>query len=176
MKRIFLSILYLLFVTNLYGNVIAKPSLKPQKIKYNKDVNIPNVIAYPNTVTIEKRRRINKTEKELIESYPEHKLNFKGRYIIQRSIFQCSKENIALMLKGLAPFGMDLKKVNLHHLKQQKMGSLVELTETEHTKYTKDLHRHVKFGSEITDRKSGFQTFKKQYWRSRAAGCIARGK
>ena len=177
MKKIILIgiAIYTLLTISVYAVLKPKPSLHPQKLKSDKHIETSNNIKSFNNVKKE-RRRINKTEKELIESHPENKIIFKGRSIMQRKVFQCSKDNIALMLKGRAPFGTDLKKVNLHHLKQQKVGTLVELTETEHTTYTKDLHRHVKIGSEIDDRDNGFKSFKQQYWKSRAVGCKARGR
>ena len=78
------------------------------------------------------------------------------------------------MLNGNAPFGFDAKRIELHHLKQQKDENLIELTQTEHNKYSKVLHRYVKKGSNITDRNSEFASFRKKYWKSRAGDCISR--
>ncbi len=68
------------------------------------------------------------------------------------------------MLQGKAPIGDDGKTINLHHLKQQKNGIIVEMTQTEHRKSSKILHRYSK-KSEI-DRKE-FDKFRKEYWKKR---------
>jgi len=121
-------------------------------------------------------RRITRLEKNLISSGHATKQKIFGRTVVKRKIFQCNQKNISLMLKGNSPFGFDNKRVELHHLKQQKNGSLIELTQTEHNQHSKVLHRYVKNGSEITDRKSGFSSFRNKYWKSRALDCIARRK
>ena len=119
-------------------------------------------------------RRITNLEKFLITSKNARKIRFNGRTVVQRDIFSCNQNNISLMLRGNAPFGFDNQRVNLHHLKQQKEGSLVELTSTEHNEHSKVLHRYVRKGSDITDRNNGFANFRKSYWKSRAAGCISK--
>lgn len=143
-------------------------------IKQNKnldDVYRQAILKPPN-----RRRRITNLEKNLMTSNNARKDFIFGRSVIKRDIFGCSKSNIALMKKGLAPIGKDGYRVNLHHLKQQKKGNLVELTQTEHNQHSAILHRYIREGSEITDRGSDFQIFRKQYWRYRAAGCISRGR
>ena len=120
------------------------------------------------------RRRISILEKELINSNGAKKINIFGRMVVKRDIFKCNRKNITLMLNGNVPFGFDGKRVELHHLKQQKNGTLIELTQTEHNKYSSVLHRYVKKGSNITDRNSGFASFRKKYWKSRATDCILR--
>lgn len=142
-------------------------------IKQNKNLDDVYKQAIKST---SKRRRITKIEKSLMNSNNPRKDFIFGRSVTKRDIFQCSKSNIALMKKGLAPIGKDGYKVNLHHLKQQKSGDLVELTQTEHNQHSSVLHRYVRNGSEITDRGSDFQIFKKQYWKSRAVECMARGR
>jgi hypothetical protein len=118
-------------------------------------------------------RRITKLEKYLITSKNAIKSKIFGRTIVKRKVFQCNQQNIKLMLKGNAPFGFDNRRIELHHLKQQKDGNLIELTQTEHNEHSKILHRYVK-NSEITDRNSNFANFRKKYWKSRASDCIAR--
>lgn len=120
-------------------------------------------------------RRITKLEKSLISSNHAIKQKVFGRTIVKRNIFKCTKQNIALMLVGNVPFGNDGKRVELHHLKQQKNGNLIELTQTEHNQHSKVLHRYVT-SSEIIDRNSGFANFRKKYWKNRAVDCIARRK
>ncbi|MCK5538960.1 MAG: HNH/ENDO VII family nuclease [Bacteroidales bacterium] len=143
-------------------------------IKNNK--NLDEVWINASKASQIQRRRITNIEKELINSQGATKVLTHGRTVVKRNIFECSQDNISLMLRGRAPFGDDGKRINLHHLKQQKNGSLVELTETEHNTYSKVLHRYVKSGSEITDRNGGFMSFRQKYWKSRAVGCRARGK
>jgi len=144
-------------------------------IKNNK--NLDDVLkSIANNTSKTAKRRITKLEQSLMTSNNASKDYLFGKTVIKRDIFQCSRSNIALMKKGRAPFGHDGNKVNLHHLKQQKKGALVELTQTEHTKHSAVLHRYVKEGSEITDRNSNFQIFRQQYWKARAVGCMARGK
>jgi len=143
-------------------------------IKNNR--NLDDVFKDIGKKSIPTRRRITNLEKELLLSNGARKDYLFGRSVVKRNIFQCTKENIALMKKGLAPFGNDGYKVNLHHLKQQKNGALVELTQTEHNRHSAVLHRYVKTGSEITDRNRDFQIFKRWYWKSRAVDCIAKTK
>lgn len=143
-------------------------------IKNNK--NLDDVLVGASKASQLQRRRITNIEKELINSQGAQKEYIFGRTVVKRNVFDCSRDNISLMLRGRAPFGADGKRINLHHLKQQKSGSLVELTETEHNTYSNILHRYVKKGSEITDRNGGFMNFRQKYWKSRVAGCIARGK
>ena len=69
------------------------------------------------------------------------------------------------MKLGLAPIGKDGKPIELHHLEQDANGIIVEVLNSEHKKYYKELHYH-KINSEI-DRTS-FNQWKKKYWKERA--------
>lgn len=162
------------YYLNKFNQIENGDKLLISAIKNNK--NLDDVLVNASKATQMQRRRITNIEKELISSKGAQKEYIFGRTVVKRNIFNCSRDNIALMLRGRAPFGADGKRINLHHLKQQKNGSLVELTETEHNTYSNILHRYVKKGSEITDRNGGFMSFRQKYWKSRAAGCIARGK
>ena len=142
----------------------------------NNNKNLDDVFMHASKASKIQRRRITNIEKMLINSQGASKEFIHGRTVVSRNIFKCSRDNISLMLRGRAPFGSDGKRINLHHLKQQKNGSLVELTETEHNTYSNVLHRYVKSASEITDRNGGFMSFRQKYWKSRAIGCRARGK
>jgi len=75
------------------------------------------------------------------------------------------RSNIERMEKGLAPLGKDGKAVELHHLKQKDNGVIIEVTNSEHRKYTKTLHRYRDV-SEI-DRKE-FEKWRRKYWQNRA--------
>jgi len=121
-----------------------------------------------------KNRRITNLEKQLLTSKRAKKIKFEGRTVITRRVYNCSQSNIALMLKGQAPFGFDGKKVNLHHLKQQQFGALVVLSATEHNTHSKVLHRYTKT-SEILDRNSEYSKFRQKWWKSRATNCMSRG-
>ena len=75
------------------------------------------------------------------------------------------RSNIERMKQGLAPLGKDGKAVELHHLKQEDNGIIIELTSREHNTNSKILHRYKQV-SEI-DRNT-FNKFKKQYWKERS--------
>jgi len=140
-------------------------------LKNNK--NLDDVLLHVKPKYAVTKRRITQVEKEILTSKGARKERVFGRVVVKRKVFKCSNENIALMLKGRAPFGEDGKRVNLHHLKQQKDGILVEMTQTEHTANSAVLHRYVRTGSEISDRNSEFMAFRQKYWKSRAAECMS---
>jgi len=74
------------------------------------------------------------------------------------------RTNIERMKQGLPPIGKDEKPVELHHLKQQNNGMIIELTSREHNVNSKVLHSY-KRDSEI-DRRA-FNIFKRKYWQER---------
>ena len=153
--------------------------LSPKKPKINKTLKSKKTFSAKqlNLIkvnSIKKKRRITKLEKDLISSKRAKNVKFKGRTVVKRRVYNCSKPNIALMLKGKAPLGFDGKRINLHHLKQQQHGNLVELSATEHNNHSKILHRYTRV-SDIADRNSGYMKFRQAWWKSRAASCIARG-
>lgn len=76
------------------------------------------------------------------------------------------RSNCQRMKVGLAPLGHDGLPINLHHLHQQNDGHIIEILESEHRHYTKELHSYKKT-SEI-DRKQ-FSTWKLDYWKQRGA-------
>jgi len=69
------------------------------------------------------------------------------------------------MTQGLSPIGRDGKPVNLHHMKQQNNGTIVELTNTEHNEYSKTLHRYTE-KSEIN--RDEFNKLRAVYWKERS--------
>lgn len=119
------------------------------------------------------RRRITKIEQNLINSKNAKKLKINNRTVMQRNVFPMSKKNIKRMKTGKAPFGYDGEIVNLHHLKQQNNGILVEMSKKEHLEHSKILHRYTK-KSEIN--RDAFNTERVKYWQSRAISYVARGK
>ena len=155
---------------------IGEKILKPKKLKKIKKTNsfkykkfgITKLNNYKKTNL--QRRRITKLEKRLLHSKYAKKQKFNGRVVVKRRVFKCSPANIARMKKGKAPIGFDGKPVNLHHLKQQQMGELVELSSYEHNKHSKILHRYTKT-TEISDRNNGFAKFRSDWWRNRVGDC-----
>jgi hypothetical protein len=147
--------------------VIKKTPKKYKNISYIKF----KTFKHNRFATQSTKRRITNLEKNLLTSKYAKKTRFNGRTVVKRNIFECSQMNISRMLKGNAPLDRyNHKPVNLHHLKQQQMGSLVELTQYEHNTHSKVLHRYVTT-SEITDRNNGFQKFRTQWWKKRALEC-----
>ena len=76
--------------------------------------------------------------------------------------------NKQLMENGLAPFGPDGKKINLHHMLQTQSGPVAEVTQTFHQKNSSIIH--INSGTQIPsgiDRVK-FEKWKKEYWKSRA--------
>lgn len=73
--------------------------------------------------------------------------------------------NIDRMKMGKAPIGKDGNPINLHHMKQQKNGTLVEMSTTDHRERSVLLHRYSRV-SEI-DREE-FNLLKTAYWKMRA--------
>ena len=116
-----------------------------------------------------KRRRITAVEKHLIHSKGARLVRVNGKSVYKRKVFQCNRINKAEMLKGNSPFGLDGKRVELHHLKQQNSGKIVEMTQEEHKKFSSILHRYTN-SSEI-DRKE-FAKWRKKYWQQRAIDCM----
>jgi len=173
----------LIIISSLLSLSFSNPTVRiiiPKKVKVKTSkTNLKKLKKHKLTIlsdenTLNKKRRITKLEKKLISSKRAKKIKFEGRTVVKRRVYNCNKENISLMLQGKAPIGFDNKRVNLHHLKQQQMGNLVELSQTEHTMHSKVLHRYTKT-SDIVDRNSGYMKFRQKWWKSRASSCISRG-
>jgi len=140
---------------------------------YAFKIDIMNIYhSFTKTQTpIPTKRRITNLEKKILNSKQAKKVRFNGRIVVKRRVFKCTPSNIAKMKKGKAPIGFDGKKVELHHLKQQKNGELVEMTKSEHNgKNYKTLHRYTKI-SEIDDRNTKFAKFREDWWKNRANDC-----
>ncbi len=75
--------------------------------------------------------------------------------------------NLELMKDGKAPKGPDGKPINLHHLIQTPDGSIAEVTESFHKKYTKIIHINPPTVESAIDRKN-FDKWRSQYWKERA--------
>lgn len=94
-----------------------------------------------------------------------------GRVVIKnKNIFKLNykdalgRSNCDRMLQGLAPIGIDDLPINLHHMKQKNDGELVEILDSEHKYYNKELHSYNST-SEIDRNK--FNEWKKGYWKER---------
>lgn len=95
-----------------------------------------------------------------------------GNIVAKRNhIFRPTAENLSRMKQGNAPQGIDGKSLELHHLKQDKDGIIIEMTFTEHkVKYNKDLHR-CRGGmncSTNVEHDSAWDSLKRQHWKARA--------
>ena len=133
-----------------------------------KNYNNLSLATVPKTVTYTKtipRVRITNYEKNIVNSGSN--IQYKETKVIQRDfIFKHSKYNLERMKRGQPPIGIDKEPIQLHHLKQQDNGILVEvLAKNEHKKEYKVLHRYKK-ESEINRTK--FNAFRNSYWKERA--------
>ena len=115
-------------------------------------------------------------EQQILKTAKYKRVN--GKIVAQRKIFDpCKRDalgrtNVQRMLQGLAPIGYDGKPVELHHLKQENDGIIVEMLSSEHRGNYKELHRYKRV-SEINRDK--FMKWKIQYWKTRAKefkGCL----
>jgi len=116
------------------------------------------------------RRRMTNFELAMINSGKKTVVNKQVVYQKDSQFDPCFKlttgaNNLYRMQQGLAPIGVDGQPINLHHMKQQKDGLLIETTSSDHKKYHALLHRYTK-KSEI-DRDT-FEDFRQYYWKERA--------
>jgi hypothetical protein len=125
-----------------------------------------------NAINIESRRRITKYEKNLINSGKTKKVN--GKNVSQRdqTFDKNAKDakgrtNCQRMNKGFAPIGHNNTPVELHHLKQQNNGIIIEMASSEHNEASKILHRYTN-KSEIE--RDSFNDWRKNYWQERGKG------
>lgn len=116
------------------------------------------------------RRRMTNLEMSFIASGK--RVNVLGRPFVKNDhlfdpkfIDATGRSNIERMKLGLAPTGKDGKSLDLHHMKQQNDGLLVEMSNTAHKECTDILHRYTKV-SEID--RPAFNLQKAAYWKTRA--------
>jgi len=79
--------------------------------------------------------------------------------------------NLERMQHGLAPIGADGKSINLHHMLQLEPGPMLEINQTLHQAYTKQLHGLVEDGASFRNNpilRNDFSKFKKDFWIWRA--------
>ncbi|TDR34785.1 RHS repeat-associated protein [Tahibacter aquaticus] len=84
--------------------------------------------------------------------------------------------NVDLMAAGYAPFGLDGKQVNLHHVIGAEPGPMVELSGSTHQRLNGPLHGLIEDGRSFRNdpKKAGaYERFRKKYWKERAKnfGC-----
>ena len=110
-------------------------------------------------------RRMTTYEKKIITDGQQVKLN--NVTVIQRNhIFRKTPANLALMRAGKPPIGIDGEPVQLHHMKQQNRGLIIEiLAKDEHRIEYKKLHRYTN-KTEIN--RSRFNAFRTAYWKERS--------
>ena len=122
------------------------------------------------------RRRMTNNEIALINSGK--RVRYNGRDIVKRNntfkpcqINNYGQTNLDLMKDAKAPYGIDGESLELHHLKQQNDGVIVEMTQNEHRRSgdkSKDLHRYARNSSDV-DHGSKWTSWKRNYWKERAS-------
>lgn len=130
------------------------------------------VVKFKNFLDAEnaRRRRMSDFEINLITSGK--RVNLLGNEFVKKD-FQFNpkfldgsdRSNLERMKLGLAPIGKDGNPINLHHMKQQKNGILVEMTANDHREHSELLHRYSRV-SEID--RDEFNLLKNSYWKLRA--------
>ncbi|WP_352426978.1 T7SS effector LXG polymorphic toxin [Bacillus sp. FSL K6-2865] len=79
--------------------------------------------------------------------------------------------NLQLMKNGNAPFAKDGTQINLHHLIQEEPGTILEIPESWHNKYSDVLHglkgNGQSFRNDLVLDKQ-YKSFRRRYWRWRA--------
>lgn len=116
------------------------------------------------------RRRMTNFELQLISSGK--KVSVNGKVVVKKDrLFDPEYldgrgvSNIERMKRGDAPIARDGNPINLHHMKQQNNGMLVEMSSILHREHTALFHRYTKV-SEID--RDEFRDWKKDYWKIRA--------
>jgi toxin YobL len=73
--------------------------------------------------------------------------------------------------KGKSPISSDDLPINLHHLTQDEPGDMVEMDETQHSRFTAFLHGQKKAGASFRNTPSlqkSYTNFQSNYWKERA--------
>lgn len=125
------------------------------------------------------RRRMTNSELVIVNSGI--KIRFADNDFIKRNeLFDPKKtdgagrSNVERMRDGLAPIGKDGQPINLHHMKQQNNGVIVEASHTEHKNNSGSWHRYSRI-SEIERDKFNYRT-RPAYWKERAKDFAFRGQ
>ena len=84
------------------------------------------------------------------------------------------RSNLELMQNGNSPFGVDGKRIELHHAGQEEPGDMIEALKTVHNKKTAFLHENMSdswrhnLGSQGQKLNNEFKNFRQDYWKQRA--------
>ena len=100
--------------------------------------------------------------------------NFNGTKVYQRDdlfdptfVDAKGRSNLERMQKGLAPIGTDGRSINLHHTIQSNDGPVAEVLESFHKQNHSTIHINPNTIPSGIDRKA-FNSFRRNYWKSRA--------
>ena len=149
--------------------LVTLPQTGIIKMTLSLPKGIPSLASSPDILiatTKKSRLYITSEAYELYLLKSGRQVTFNNTRVVQRNIFPYNYKNRALMKNGNAPIGYDGRPVELHHLKQNNKGTLIEmLSKNEHQKHTKILHTS---GQASTIERSKFNTFRAQYWKERA--------
>ena len=88
-----------------------------------------------------------------------------------RAKVEAGATNLDLMKSGNAPIGIDGKQINLHHILGQEPGPMIELTQSTHKKYHRQLHGLIEKGRSFRNDPNlakQYKDFKARYWEERA--------
>jgi hypothetical protein len=80
--------------------------------------------------------------------------------------FEQTADNLAMMLRGYAPIGVDGKKVTLHHITQTHDSNLATLTHTFHCKHDKVIHGILPPNKNERVNRERFDLERKDIWRA----------
>ncbi|KXZ22653.1 T7SS effector LXG polymorphic toxin [Bacillus nakamurai] len=81
------------------------------------------------------------------------------------------KTNLELMKDGKSPYAKDGTQINLHHLIQEESGTLLEIPNSLHTKYSDVIHGLKGHGESFRNDvylEKQYNNFKTRYWKWRA--------
>lgn len=73
------------------------------------------------------------------------------------------------MENGLAPYGADGKKINLHHMLQTQDGPIAEVTQSFHQKNTAVINMNSGSGIPSGINGAQFEMWRKDYWKTRVS-------
>lgn len=119
------------------------------------------------------RRRMTNAEMAIVNSGKMIKFG-DNDFVKRNQLFNLNRSNLDRMKLGLAPIGKDGHPINLHHMKQQNGGTIVEASHTEHKDNSGSWHRYTRL-SEIERDKFNYRT-KPAYWKERARDFEFRGR
>ncbi|MCR9103040.1 MAG: HNH/ENDO VII family nuclease [bacterium] len=78
------------------------------------------------------------------------------------------RTNLELMQDGYAPFGIDGRRIQLHHLNQREPSSMVEVTSTLHKSHPHKLRGKGESFRNDPTLKRQYEKYRSDYWKERA--------